>query len=81
MKIFDVLRAGWTSLGDEGKRRVLEQITPSDIVRDIVLSFDDRFSNHDLEDFDDTVVDPDDEDDDDDIIEAEFEEIKNGFGA
>lgn len=77
MKLFEILKAGWQSLDDEGKARVLSEVTPNGIFREIVMTFDQQFQEPN------EIVDEneDDVESDDDIIEAEFTEIKDGFGA
>ena len=79
MNLFEVLKAGWSSLDEKGKIRVINEISPSEIVRDIVMSFDHAASIR-------TPEDPDNEEetmdeDDPDIIDAEIIDIKGGFGA
>ena len=79
MKIFEVLRAGWDSLDEEGRRKVIAQVTPSEMVREIIYRFEEQVSDrpHEPEDtLEDTI-----DEDDDDIIDAEFVETKSGFGA
>ena len=45
MKLFEVLKAGWQALDDEGKARVISEVTPNGIFREIVMSFDQQFQD------------------------------------
>tara|TARA_Y100001937_G_scaffold11719_1_gene14568 strand:- start:1725 stop:1952 length:228 start_codon:yes stop_codon:yes gene_type:complete len=75
MKLFEILKAGWQALDDEGKSKVISEVSPNGILREIVLTLDSQYqSGH--------VVDEEDIDEEDaDVIDAEFTEMKNGFGA
>jgi len=81
MNLFEVLKAGWSSLDEKGKLRVINEISPSEIVRDIVMSFDHVASTRAPEDLDNEEETFDEDEDDSDIIEAEIIDIKGGFGA
>ena len=78
MKLFEVLKAGWKALDEDGKEKVISEVSANDIFRQIVMSFDQQYQAYD--DSVDENLEPSSEDDDD-IIEAEFTDMKDGFGA
>lgn len=74
MKLLTLLAEGWRSLPQESKQEIVEQLVPSTVLRAVVLNLDERAQEHYADD--DTV-----DEDAEDIIDADFVDIKKGFGA
>ena len=77
MKLFDVLAKGWQALDEDSKARILGEITPSTVVKDILLKLDRLHSSHAPANPEATIED----DLGDEIIDAEYIDLKDGFGA